>query len=429
MDADAPVTSPADPGGMGHPAALTPAKPITPATGTTSANIPTTAADQPVYDTNHKVHDPKQSAGGGLLSKLKTLPSINKGNTTQPALSTGGQPPSHTVQNVPTVPGEETVPLVPGGKDTRFSDTVHVAPTPVTEDDTSAATGGIATVLTPDGKPHNKLKKNPSGGVVTTPGAPPPGSVLGDGSTGMPTAPATFGTTVVPETTWTGSATGKVGKSQQPKPADIPILEEITLPDGTKAYVRHGTAPAVAPASSVPVSMPADRSAMPVPEGAPATLSKKDKQKDKMDASSELPTAGHHHIPAENQMGMGHCAMCCPSGPKDASGRPIYPCAHQDGLSGPSAMDRAKVASAGDPANAAAPPSGGKKKSSPPFSSLNDVPGSEPAIVVQENVQTVPDGAGGGNKLKKGNGPATMSNEEEAMEDARKLAGELMMTG
>jgi len=83
-------------------------------------------------------------------------------------------------------------------------------------------------------------------------------------------------------------------------------------------------------------------------------------------------------------------------------------------------MDRAQVAHAGDPANVAS--SGGKKKDTPAVAPLSDLPGVEPTVVVQENIQAAPE-AGGGSKLKKGKGPATLSTEEEAMEDARKLAG------
>ena len=438
------------PGGTNHPYSLTPAEPPMPAQAKTHSNVSTAAADKPVFDTNHKVHDPKQpGSGGGLLSKLKPSSSLK---TSQPAPTSNVYPtPSSTVQNLPTGPGIDYVPLVPGGKDTRFSDVVHVAPPSGHAEDnvvTPAGSGGLVTpggggggsmVVAADSKGHNKLKKKPEGAhVVTTPGAPPPGSVLGDlgdGTTTVPpparpgsTTPSAPGATVLPGAF--GSAGGVPGKGtvvSQPKAADIPILEEIVLPDGSRAYIRKGTAPAPTAAPSVLAPPPAAISAGPSTAAAPATLSKKDKQKEQIDAMAAPNTGGHTHTSTESQMGMGHCAMCCPSGPKDASGRPIYPCAHQNGLSGPSAMDRAQVAHAGDPANPAAPAAGGKKKPAPSAAPLPDLPGGNETVVVQENVQPSLDtGNAGGGKLKKGKGPAALSNEEEAMEDARKLAGELI---
>jgi hypothetical protein len=380
-------------------------------------------------DTNHQVHTPKPSSGSGLLTKLKPASAKETIKTLTPPAA--GTVPGSTAANVPSFPGEgprvvsETQPLAPV-KDTRFSDTVHTTPPPLPMDDIVFPAGDVvAPGPTAESKGSNKLKKKQE--IVTTPGMPPSGSVLGNG-------PAVPG------------ASGEAVPVPGAKRADIAILEEVVLPDGTIAYVRSGTAPSLAP-------MPAGGSAgMPnIPAAGANNGSKKDKSKENVGITADTALPGVlPHIPAESEVGKGHCMMCCPTAPHDASGRPIFPCAHQDGIAGPSPMDRAQAASASAPGAPGAPGSGsggGKKKSdkvvSPP-PGLPDIPlplGEEVAIN-HENVGGLPpaealplvsgSGSGsGGGKLKKGKGPVgggsaggAFSPEEEAMEDARKLAGE-----
>ena len=380
------------------------------------------SGEKPLHDTNHQVHTPKPSSGSGVLSKLKPSSSKENIKTTTPLPAVAGAVPVSGMGNMSTLPGEgprvtsETQPLAPV-KDTRFSDTVLTAPPPLAMGDVVVPPGGVTTPgHAAESKTSNKLKKKQD--VDVMPGLAPHGSIPGTA------APDLHGTAVPMPTA---------------KPADIPILEEIVLPDGTRAYVRSGSAPSLAP-------MPAGgMTGLPnIAAAAPSTLSKKDKSKEKVDITADTALPGAlGHIPAESEMGRGHCMMCCPTAPHDASGRPIFPCAHQDGVAGPSAMDRAQAASLSAPGAAALPgahalggSSGGERKKGDkvvvPPSGMPDIPlppGDEVAIN-QENVGMMPpfEGPGsglGGGKLKKGKGPAGGDlSPEDAMEDARKLAGE-----
>lgn len=346
-------------------------------------------------------HDKTGRKSPGLLEKLK-----GSGGTEKLKTSTVTPPPGGaTIHNIPSGPPitSEVAPPPTPGKGTRFSDTAHLIPSAGAQDVIENEHGQPILVPATESKTSNKLKKKPD--VVTTPGMPPPGTVLGDGTT-VPLVPPSRPGSTAP------AGFGGAVPIPPAKQAEIPILDEIILPDGTKAYIRRGTAPA-APAS-VPVPAPA---AVTMPTPAPATLSKKDKSKEKIDTTADVGATSHTHIPTESEMGRGHCSMCCPSAPRDASGRPIYPCAHQDGLSGPSAMDRAQAAAGND--------KGKNKKGTPPAVSAMDIPlppgGDTNTVVVDAT-----DKPAGGNKLVKGGGGkggSGASPEEMAMDDARKLAG------
>ena len=267
-----------------------------------------------------------EQKGSGLLSKLKPSKSSEKLKTT-----TGS--PAGMMANVPTGEGPpvtgEVAPLATLGKDTRFSDTVHVGP----------GSGMLESI-------SGKLKKRPSSGDLGAVG--PGGGEMEDMS---------------------GVTTGV--------PPGAPILEEMILPDGRRAFVQKAS----------PVSDPAG------------------KNKSRTSQKSDIMEAADLNGP--------HCAMCCPTAPRDASGLPIYPCAHQDGVAGQSPFDAAKAAFTGS-----------KNKKQP------SVPGAEPLGLPEaggdkiENDIVIAPGKGSSAKLKKDKGGPPLTPEEAAMEDVRKLASE-----
>lgn len=367
---------------------------VIPASG--SAGAPVTPKPTAVVETHH---DKSGRKSPGLLEKLKGSGGSEKIKTTATSPPPGGS----TVANIPAGP-PITNELPTPGKGTRFSDTAQVIPT-ITQQDLVEHEVAAAPASS-DPKSSNKLKKKPD--VVTTPGMPPPGTVLGDGMTAPLVPPSRPGSVAPGGLGASPAAPGAAVPIPPAKQAEIPILHEILLPDGTKAYIRRGPAPAT---TSAALPGPA---AVSMPSASPATLSKKDKQKEKVDNSADIGASSQTHIPAESEMGKGHCMMCCPTAPRDASGRLIYPCAHQDGLAGPSAMDRAQAAAGHD--------KGKKKAASPPPVVAADIPlppGGE-TVVVEASEKPAP------NKLVKGGkaGPSGVSPEEMAMDDARKLAGE-----
>ena len=444
------------------PSNLTGATPVMPAAsgapGVSGAagggHIPATPGKS-VYETNH-AKDGRRSPS--LLQKLKPATSTEKLKTAS------GPPPGTSGSTLANVPTGKEGPLIVDeldairgpGSGIRFSNTAHTIPP------ADATAAHDATVPGPghpaDSKASNKLKKKPSqsdmaahsgqgaGGDIHAPGAAghtTPGStgvnnipaVPVSGPASAPGAPGTPGSAPVASTAH-GSIPGvpPSGAGSAGKKVDIPILDKIVLPDGTEAYVRSGVVPSfVPPASatapvptSAPIPAPAATGLPSLPTGAPSG-GKKDKSKDKMDAAAEVSGAlgeasgSQANTPAGNHMSGGHCAMCCPSAPRDASGRPIFPCAHQDGLSGPSAMDRAQAAHASTPGMAASKKKG-ESPGAPPTGPIADLP----AGPGEEAGADVLDKPGPG-KLKKGKAPSAegLSPEEEAMEEARKLAGEL----
>lgn len=376
---------------------------------TTLHNVP----DQPVYETNHhkQMNTPTGSGGGGgLLSKLKPSKSQEK-------ITTASTPPPSSGPPIVT----NTTPAA-GGKQTRFSDTAHALPPSddatvihnVPQDD-----GGPSGVNVIDTPGHNKLKKGKPvvhqdghapvagigpGQVVAVPGHGAPGGT--PPPTVVQSTPAPAGTTI-PAMTKVTAGTPPAGSKIVPIPSGTPTpgadtavpetLEEVILPDGRTAYVRPS--PAV---------------------GATSGPSKKGKITEDLNTSTKTKvTSG---VPAESDMGRGHCSTCCPSAPRTAHGVPIDACAHQDGPlgatpptgpAGPGSIkNKTKI-------NQPAVPGG---RPSPPATGLLNLPG-ETAVAVGEERTTMPDGS---NKLKKKvtAGPLAMpmSNEEKAVEEARTLA-------
>jgi hypothetical protein len=213
--------------------------------------------------------------------------------------------------------------------------------------------------------------------------------------------PAPSGTPV-PATTKVTAGTHPAGSKIVPIPSGLPApganapvpetLEEVILPDGRTAYVR--------PAPS-----------------AGSVAGKKGKFTEDPNASTKTKVTGG--VPAESDMGRGHCSVCCPTAPRTTQGVPIDSCAHQDGPLGPTAPAGPSSTKTKTKINQPNVPGG---RPSPPDTGLLNLPG-ETAIAVEEERTTAPDGS---NKLKKKitAGPPAMplSNEEKAMEDARTLA-------
>ncbi|WVN89721.1 uncharacterized protein L203_104951 [Cryptococcus depauperatus CBS 7841] len=228
---------------------------------------------------------------------------------------------------------------------------------------------------------------------------------------------------------------------------DVPILEPVTLPDGTTAYIKSAL-PSVVGAPShhgahhdAPFAHAgADGATLIPPPGArpPSTLRKSAPGSERdisiMEAAdapkSQADHAANVHTPAESELGKGHCSVCCPHGARLPSGIPIEACAHQDGALG--------EAVPGGLGSRAATPSGPRshqsvgKLSKPPSMATHvtpdfeDLPGHGEELYladhpVDESIKSaMPPGTPG--KLSKGHGTPSLSPEEEAMEDARKLA-------
>lgn len=374
----------------GGPTPGQPGQPGATPTEATYANIP----EKVVHDTNHPKPAGASGGGGSLLSKLKPHKSQDKINTVS---SDPSGPP--IVRPTTPVTG-------PGGKQTRFSDTAHAAepvdgvtnlsnvpqvdgesPHKVPIQHAPGASPGVAVV---DGK--NKLHKGkPAIHQDGQPGAPGMGhgTVVATPGGGPSGTPAVISSTPAPAGSPAITKITPPPAGLQPKPAAdtvVPeILETITLPDGTTAYVR--------------------------PAPAAAAGGKKGKTID--ETTNKTKVTGHPGGGAESQQ--GHCSVCCPSAARTQQGVPVQPCAHQDGPLG-----NAVPGSATNKTN-------NKTKPMPPAAPLN-LPG-ETAVTVEEDRMVAPDGSG---KLKKkvtaGPGGAagpSMSPEERAMEDARALASEL----
>ena len=197
----------------------------------------------------------------------------------------------------------------------------------------------------------------------------PPGSVVAPPGTLVPLGAPT-----------TGAA--NVGNAPAHSTGTVPILEEITLPDGRKAYVQR-----------------ADHVA-PEPTGKGNKLSKS--KPDKTSTDADDPNGPGGAVVTTHGIGKMHCPMCCPSAPRDALGRPLYHCVHQIDSPGPGPMGAAKPASM----------TGKGKKPTPTPDAIPLPTGEEP----------VEEPAKGGAKLRKGK--AAAPSPEDEMEDARKLASE-----
>ncbi|ORX41083.1 hypothetical protein BD324DRAFT_678476 [Kockovaella imperatae] len=184
--------------------------------------------------------------------------------------------------------------------------------------------------------------------------APPGSTILPPGPGGAP-APAASGPSGLPASL-NGGSHAAPGTSPT-----APLMDEVTLPDGRKAYVLRNEETA--------------------PGKGKLTKGKPDK------------TGAVVSDDAIHDIGKMHCPMCCPSAPRDGMGRPLYHCVHQSDSPGPGPMDHAKPASM-------------TKKTAP-------VPEAIPLPTGDDEAPRVP------GKLKKGK--AALGPEEE-LEDARKLA-------
>jgi hypothetical protein len=372
------------------------------------------AGGKPEWDTNHpKTHQnvgnaPSNAGGPGLLSKLKP----GKGqDPVKTATSTVGDGPP--IVPAGGVTSNDTVPITPGGKNTRFSDTVHSrpsTPTPVLVEDPSGVDDIVHNVPGASGSgTPNKLKKAKPvhdaavagpGGTILAPGSGTPAVIhtpAGDSAAGSHPAHSTAHT--VP-----GSAPG-TGASVGHAPPMVE-LEEMILPDGTRAFIRRD------------------------PDA------KKGKSTEKTKTTTTTTTTGpaQHPVLAESALAHGHCSVCCPSAPKTSHGVPIEPCAHQDGPLGK--VGQPVIVAPTAPASASKPASGGGgKKPVPTLIPAGSGTADNLNLSVGETVETEmitpPDGA---NKLKKkvttgGGGSAGPTGSpamtgEQAFDDAKALASE-----
>ncbi|KAK6906657.1 hypothetical protein I203_100644 [Kwoniella mangroviensis CBS 8507] len=335
------------------------------------AEVPMTvpaATETKVQETTHK----PASAGSGILKKPKSNESLK---------TTATPPPAH-VDHPPTLED-----LLMEGRDLTAhppGTTVHVPTHPV------ASSGS------------NKLKKKPptfAEGPVAD-----PANVVSSIPVGPP------------------SGTGTPAPSMKaPTPAPM-TMEEVVLPDGRKAYIpsRPASQAASAPKDAAP---PTGLGSAPPPPGDRPSTGKKDKSSisaaDKEKGSIAQKDTTHTGIPAESEVGRGHCSVCCPHGPRAVGGVPIEPCEHQDGILGQAAKQH--TAPTGPRSNKSA-----KIIKPTPPGSLGLPPETEAVGGPGDEVQ-MGDVVGSGDKPKSGP-PSKLSKSqksdspEDAMEDARKLA-------
>ncbi|WVF67946.1 hypothetical protein IAT40_002708 [Kwoniella sp. CBS 6097] len=388
--------------------------------------------------TDTKIKETKSSPGSGILKKPKSNESL-KTTTPPPA----GVPivPSDTRSHPDHATVGQPIPTVGSDKATRVADTAHVSRPPTMEEllaegrDVFVQPPGETIHVPSAGPPaksgSNKLKKPVPTFIEGDTSDPknvishlPTGSTAGPPSRAGTPAPPSRAGTPDPGAAHTGPASTKGAT-----PADIPVLEPVILPDGRTAYIpsRPVSQANVSPAGV----MPDMAGGAPPPPGArpPSTLKK-----------GKSPTAGgadgvnettvkekektKSHVPAESELGGGHCSVCCPHGPRTHGGVPIEPCEHQDGILGP--MAKAPSGPAGPRSNKSA--KGGKPPSAHslglPAGAEPSGPGDEVNIDQVEGDVVMGDQAKSGppSKLTKGKKTGSLSPEEEAMEDARKLA-------
>ncbi|WVR08584.1 hypothetical protein IAU60_005639 [Kwoniella sp. DSM 27419] len=292
---------------------------------------------------------------------------------------------SAPVEGVPIVPADTTShidhttvghpsSLHDSDKPTRIADTVHPdmisVPAPATAVPASAKSGP-------------KLKK------------PVPVDV--EHSATVPTEPAGIATATPL------GGTGKPGSAKS-----IPTMQEVMLPDGRTAYIPTPAGSVVGDTNSGPPA--GARPPNGIKNGKDAVLTAA--QKDSASA----------HIATESELGKGHCSVCCPNGPRTHAGKPIEPCEHQDGILNP----MANIPTVAPGSKSAL---GGKITKLAPPHSLG-LPGSvhpaEPGNVPNAESMEVEVKTGDANKspgkLAKGKKASSVSPEESAMEDAKKLA-------
>nr|XP_018259656.1 uncharacterized protein I303_07724 [Kwoniella dejecticola CBS 10117]OBR81814.1 hypothetical protein I303_07724 [Kwoniella dejecticola CBS 10117] len=322
------------------------------------------SADTKVQET-HK----SPSSLGGILKKPKSKESLKETTTT----------PAAHVSHLPTL--EE---LAMEGRDLTVhppGDTVHVPSHP-------AASSG-----------SNKLRKKPP--------------TFAEGSTADP---ANMANIPVPPSR-AGTPAGSM-KGATPVPM---TMEEVVLPDGRTAYIPSR------PASQAAAPLPADTGIPPPLADRPST-GKKGKstasdEKDKEKVTSSSPPqkdTTHTGIPAESEVGRGHCSVCCPNGPRAVAGVPIEPCEHQGGILGQAAKQHS--APTGPRTNKSASQKLSKTPPNQPGSlglpEAENVGGPGQEVDMGDVVGPPPTGP----KPSSKGGKSQKSNPEEAMEDARKLA-------
>lgn len=228
------------------------------------------------------------------------------------------------------------------------------------------------------------------------------------------------------------------------------VLEEVLLPDGRTAYIKSNTSTTadrnpdtllfghVAARSVVPPSDYVGSPSMPPPPpGArpPSTLKKPSSpiSADGTELASasvapkSLNDGATNRAPAESELGKGHCSVCCPHGARLPTGIPIEACAHQNGALGETVPGASSKL---------ATPSGPRSQRSigrlgrPP--SIHRITTPEGSVTggeedVKEAIladgSTGPDPTITPNRLAKKRKTPSLTPEEEAMEDVRKLAG------
>ncbi|WRT70644.1 uncharacterized protein IL334_007642 [Kwoniella shivajii] len=351
------------------------------------------------------------SSGGGILRKPKSKESLKE--------TTPGVPlvPADTHSHADHTTFGKPIPTQGSDKSTRVSDTSHVSRPPTLEElamegrDLTIDRNG-ETVHVPvhpvSASGSNKLKKEPPTFV--------------EGSTADPAHLANN----VPLENGLPSRAGTPAPSTKAAPGEaLMVLEPVVLPDGQIAYIPSRPASHVGGPKE---SALADGSAPPSLGDRPST-GKKGKssgggeEKDKT-ASIQKDTT-HTGIPAESEVGRGHCSVCCPNGPRAVGGVPIEPCEHQDGILGQAGKQHIpSTAPTGPRSNKS-----GKLNKPPPAGSLGlpteDViggPGEEVNIGDVAGDVFVGDRPKSGPPSKLSKGKKSTTPEEEAMEDARKLA-------
>nr|XP_019051135.1 hypothetical protein I302_01584 [Kwoniella bestiolae CBS 10118]OCF30065.1 hypothetical protein I302_01584 [Kwoniella bestiolae CBS 10118] len=351
------------------PVITEPAPSVHPIPSGTEVPMPAPAATETkVQETTHK----PASTGIGILKKPKSNESLK---------TTATPPPAH-VDHLPTL--EE---LAMEGRDL----TVHPPGSTIHVPTHAAPSSG-----------SNKLKKKPP--------------TFAEGSVADPANVASNIPVGPPSRTGTPAPSVKA-----PSPAPL-TMEEVVLPDGRTAYIPSR------PASKTP-SAPKEThvsdglGAAPPPPGDRPSTGKKDKSStsaaDKDKTSTVQKDTTHTGIPAESEVGRGHCSVCCPHGPRAVGGVPIEPCEHQDGILGQAAKQH--TAPTGPRSNKSA-----KLAKPTPPGSLG-LPQETEAVGGPGEEVNMGDAVAGSGGAPKSGGPSKGSKgskggPEDAMEDARKLA-------
>ncbi|WWC65105.1 uncharacterized protein I303_107719 [Kwoniella dejecticola CBS 10117] len=358
------------------------------------------SADTKVQET-HK----SPSSLGGILKKPKSKESL-KETTTTPA----GVPlvPADTRTHSDHTTVGKPVPTHGSDKGTRVADTAHVSHLPTLEE--LAMEGRDLTVHPPGDTVHVPSHPAASSGSNKLRKKPP---TFAEGSTADP---ANMANIPVPPSR-AGTPAGSM-KGATPVPM---TMEEVVLPDGRTAYIPSR------PASQAAAPLPADTGIPPPLADRPST-GKKGKstasdEKDKEKVTSSSPPqkdTTHTGIPAESEVGRGHCSVCCPNGPRAVAGVPIEPCEHQGGILGQAAKQHS--APTGPRTNKSASQKLSKTPPNQPGSlglpEAENVGGPGQEVDMGDVVGPPPTGP----KPSSKGGKSQKSNPEEAMEDARKLA-------